>query len=224
MLSAARLPQVRAEVCISLQASPNHIRRTKSSIKKRIIVRRSVRSMFGEQTFAQLRTGFKKACCASHICLNHIVPPRTKRTNQSRSSAEGRDWTRMFRELTSVNVRRGGEKKATEMRSDSFTYYWFFLQQISGGALDCDTYAFVIDCIFRHSPYSVPASLWPTTNTTFSQSRSQSPVVSAALRTCWVHHPYWLLNVLKVKGIGLNWITQFVWISCELSVCLHFPF
>ena len=111
MLSAARLPQVRAEVCISLQASPNHIRRTKSSIKKRIIVRRSVRSMFGEQTFAQLRTGFKKACCASHICLNHIVPPRTKRTNQSRSSAEGRDWTRMFRELTSVKVRRGGWKK-----------------------------------------------------------------------------------------------------------------
>ena len=36
---------------------PNHIRRTKSSVKKRIIVRRSVRSMFGEQTFAQLRTG-----------------------------------------------------------------------------------------------------------------------------------------------------------------------
>ena len=37
---------------------PNHVRRTKSSIKKRIIVRRSVRSMFGEQTFDQLRTGF----------------------------------------------------------------------------------------------------------------------------------------------------------------------
>ena len=35
---------------------PNHIRLTKSSIKKRIIVRRSVRSMFGEQTFAQWRT------------------------------------------------------------------------------------------------------------------------------------------------------------------------
>ena len=66
MLSAARLPQVRAEACISLQASweqvnssnsPNHVRRTKSSIKKRIIVCRTVRSMFGEQTFAQLRTG-----------------------------------------------------------------------------------------------------------------------------------------------------------------------
>ena len=39
---------------------PNHIRRTKRSIKKRIIVRRSVRSMFGEQTFAQLRTGFRQ--------------------------------------------------------------------------------------------------------------------------------------------------------------------
>ena len=68
MLSAARLPQVRAEACISLQASweqvnssncPNHVRRTKSSIKKRIIVRRTVRSMFGEQTFAQLRTGLR---------------------------------------------------------------------------------------------------------------------------------------------------------------------
>ena len=72
MLSAARLPQVRAEACISLQVeneeneekmrmkkSSNHIRRTKSSIKKRIIVRRSVRSMFGEQTFAQLRSGFR---------------------------------------------------------------------------------------------------------------------------------------------------------------------
>ena len=68
MLSAARLPQVRTDACISLQASweqvsssncPNHVRRTKSSIKKRIIVRWTVRSMFGEQTFAQLRTGFR---------------------------------------------------------------------------------------------------------------------------------------------------------------------
>ena len=37
---------------------PNHVRRTKSSVKKQIIVRRTVRSMFGEQTCAQLRTGF----------------------------------------------------------------------------------------------------------------------------------------------------------------------
>ena len=66
MLSAARLPQIRAEACISLQVSwewsldcPNYIRRTKSSIKKRIIVRRSVPSMFGEQTFAQLTTGLR---------------------------------------------------------------------------------------------------------------------------------------------------------------------
>ena len=68
MLSAERLPQVRAEACISLQASweqvnssncPNHVWRTKSSIKKRIIVRRTVRSMFGVQTFAQLRTGLR---------------------------------------------------------------------------------------------------------------------------------------------------------------------
>ena len=33
---------------------PNHVRRTKTSIKKRIVVRRTVRSMFGEQTFSQL--------------------------------------------------------------------------------------------------------------------------------------------------------------------------
>ena len=38
---------------------PNHIRRTKSSTKKRIIFRRTVRSMFDGQTFAQLRTGFR---------------------------------------------------------------------------------------------------------------------------------------------------------------------
>ena len=42
---------------------PNHIQRTKSSIKKWIIVRRDVRSMFGEQTFAQLRTGLKMEWC-----------------------------------------------------------------------------------------------------------------------------------------------------------------
>ena len=63
MLSAACLSQVRAKACISFQASweqvnsSNHVRRTKSSIKKQIIVRRTVRSMFGEQTFAQLRMG-----------------------------------------------------------------------------------------------------------------------------------------------------------------------
>ena len=79
MLSAALLPQVRAEACISLQASweqvnssncPNHVRRTKSSIKKQIIVCRTVRSMFGEQTFAQSRMGFRHATpTGSKICL-----------------------------------------------------------------------------------------------------------------------------------------------------------
>ena len=67
MLSAAaRLPQVRTEACISLQASWEWSKvwtvwtifgELKVPIKKRIIVRRSVRSMFGEQTFAKLRTG-----------------------------------------------------------------------------------------------------------------------------------------------------------------------
>ena len=62
------LPQVHTEACISLQASwepvnssncPKHVRQTKSSIKKQIIVRRNVQSMFGEQTFVQLKTGFR---------------------------------------------------------------------------------------------------------------------------------------------------------------------
>ena len=37
---------------------PNHVRRTQSSTEKRIILRRTVRSIFGKQTFAQLRTSF----------------------------------------------------------------------------------------------------------------------------------------------------------------------
>ena len=36
---------------------PNHIRRTKSSIKKRIIVRRSVRSMFGRTNIRPVKNG-----------------------------------------------------------------------------------------------------------------------------------------------------------------------
>ena len=69
MLSAARLPQVRAEACISLQVSweRSKVRRTvrtmlgELKVQLRnvgIVVRRTVRSMFVEQTFAQLRTGF----------------------------------------------------------------------------------------------------------------------------------------------------------------------
>ena len=65
MLSAAHLLQVWAEACISLQASLeqvnssnclNHVRQTKSSIKKQTTVHRTVRSMRGERTFAELRT------------------------------------------------------------------------------------------------------------------------------------------------------------------------
>ena len=48
----------------------NHVRRTKSSIKKRIIVRRSVRSMFGEQTFAQLRRGLTLWGLKSETCCD----------------------------------------------------------------------------------------------------------------------------------------------------------
>ena len=39
---------------------PNHVRRTKSSIKKRIIVRRTVRSIFGEQTLRPIKNGLKR--------------------------------------------------------------------------------------------------------------------------------------------------------------------
>ena len=82
MLFAARLPQVRAEACISLQASweqvnssncPNHVWRTKSSIKKWIIVCQTVRSMFGEQTFTQLRTGFSPASFLTSFQSDHPV-------------------------------------------------------------------------------------------------------------------------------------------------------
>ena len=38
---------------------PKHAGRTKSSIKKRIIVRRTVRSMFGEQTVRPVKNGLK---------------------------------------------------------------------------------------------------------------------------------------------------------------------
>ena len=61
---------------------PNHIRRTKSSIKKRIIVRRSVRSMFGEQTFTQLRTGLRlqqpqEPCCThSYQYMQYFRVPK----------------------------------------------------------------------------------------------------------------------------------------------------
>ena len=37
---------------------PNHVQKTKSSIKKRIIVRRTVRSIFGEQTVRPIKNGF----------------------------------------------------------------------------------------------------------------------------------------------------------------------
>ena len=38
---------------------PNHVRRAKSSIKKRIIVRRTVRNMFGEKTVRPLENELK---------------------------------------------------------------------------------------------------------------------------------------------------------------------
>ena len=61
---------------------PNHVRRTKSSIKKRIIVRRTVRSMFGEQTFAQLRTGLKQQELfetGRWAGLSFLIPPSLPR-------------------------------------------------------------------------------------------------------------------------------------------------
>ena len=51
----------RNKVCQSVQTMFNHVQWTESLIKKQIIVRWSVWSMFGEQTFAQLRTGLREA-------------------------------------------------------------------------------------------------------------------------------------------------------------------
>ena len=56
---------------------PNHVRRTKSSVKKRIIVRRTVRSMFGEQTIRPIiKNGLKsqRHLYANHSSL-HLISP-----------------------------------------------------------------------------------------------------------------------------------------------------
>ena len=67
MLSAACLPQVWAEACISLRASWERSKVWtvwtmfgELKVQKRIIVRQTVWSMFGEQTFAQLRMGLRQ--------------------------------------------------------------------------------------------------------------------------------------------------------------------
>ena len=46
----------------SLDRKSNHVQRTKSSIKKRIIVRRTVPSMFGEQTGSPVKNGLYGFC------------------------------------------------------------------------------------------------------------------------------------------------------------------
>ena len=109
MLSAARLPQVRAEACISLQASwerskvldcPNHVRRTKSSVKKRIIVRRTVRSMLGD-------------------CPNHVR--RTKSSVKKRIIVR-RTVRSMLGEETLAQLRRGcpDQQQREESGAESF--------------------------------------------------------------------------------------------------------
>ena len=71
MLSAALLPSSGRNLHLiisqlrtkhSSSNCPNHVRRSKSSIKKRIIVRRTVRSMFGEQTVRPVKNGLKDRC------------------------------------------------------------------------------------------------------------------------------------------------------------------
>ena len=70
MLSTALLLQVQAEACMHLFISqlrmkhsssycPNHVRWTKSLIKKQIIVHRTVLSMFSEQTVHPIKNGLK---------------------------------------------------------------------------------------------------------------------------------------------------------------------
>ena len=51
---------------------PNHVRRTKSSIKKRIIVRRSVRSMFGRTNIRSVKNGLKGALISSCCFVLHL--------------------------------------------------------------------------------------------------------------------------------------------------------
>ena len=72
---------------VSSSNCPNHVQRTKSSIKKRIIVRRTVRSMFGEQTFAQLRKGLNLSEGADRV-LGH---PRYRMPLQG-ATISGRVW------------------------------------------------------------------------------------------------------------------------------------
>ena len=56
---------------------PNHVRRTKSSVKKRIIVRRTVRSMFGEQTVRPIKNGLNPERVGEHTVRTF----RTKNSN-----------------------------------------------------------------------------------------------------------------------------------------------
>ena len=53
---------------------PNHVRRSKSSIKNRIVVRRTVRSMFGEQTVRPFKNGLNTAPSPS-LCIKMGIGP-----------------------------------------------------------------------------------------------------------------------------------------------------
>ena len=57
---------------------PNHVQRTKSSIKKRIILRRSVRSMFGRTNIRPVRNGLNvvvHSCSCLQLRVSHIGLP-----------------------------------------------------------------------------------------------------------------------------------------------------
>ena len=60
---------------------PSHVRRTKGSIKKRIIVRRTVRSMFGEQTVRPIKNGLNYYIIQGP--RNKVVPPTSPTSNRS---------------------------------------------------------------------------------------------------------------------------------------------
>ena len=96
---------------------PNHVRRTKSSIKKRITVRRTVRSIFGELIFAHLRTGLRpknKLSCSvlvlvlsTYLCAVLALPAGRTETGVVQPASLSHHTTRPV--LTRLQKVAGGE-------------------------------------------------------------------------------------------------------------------
>ena len=116
MLSAVRLPQVRAEACISLQASWERSKvwtvRTifgEIKVQLRIIVRRSVRSMFGRTNIRPVKNrlytvivwkekachtqghGHREGLCSQNMTVYWTVKQR-RRSFCNQSLSDSRSW------------------------------------------------------------------------------------------------------------------------------------